>query len=125
MMALAMKTEASAHKLLCGEAVCDDATVRKLSAMSAILELACRRPDLRDELLRPFVEESDPDIGNAEPCNQLDEKLSETKLSNGPWDRLPSVFRPPPGLEDVVPMTAIRKQLPHLGHSLEAAHDMR
>jgi len=121
MMALAMKTKVSTHQLLHGEVACDDVVVRKLSAMCAILELACRRPELKDELLKPFLEESVLDMvtGYTETCNQLNNDPNETRLSNNPWDQLPPAFRPPPGLEDVVPMSAMVKPL---GHSF-AAHE--
>ena len=120
-MAFAPKTRLSTDQLLHSEVACNDVMVRKLSAMAAVLELACRRPELKDELLKPFLEESVLDMvpGYTETCNQLNNDPNETRLSNNPWDQLPPAFRPPPGLEDVVPMSAMVKPL---GHSF-AAHE--
>lgn len=116
MMALAMNTQTSVNQLLSGEAAYDDAVVRKLAAVCAILDLACRRPELKEELLKPFLEESVFKFvaGGADTCNQSDHDSDETEQSHNL-----AAFRPPPGLEDVVPMSAMLNQP---GRSLNAAH---
>jgi len=105
-MAFATKTRLSTDELLHSEVACND-----------VMELACRRPELKEELLKLFLEKSLV-AGYTEAHNQLDDDPHETGLSNNHWDQLPLAFRPPPGLEDVMPMNAT---VPPRGHSLFAA----
>jgi len=104
-----------------GEVPCDD-VVRKLSALCAVLELACQHPDLKEELLQPFLRDDllNPDSRDASPI-RLEQNTSTSTSTAGTKqcapdvapattvnDRvspdLPMTFRPPPGLEDLVPM---------------------
>lgn len=117
-MSVAWNSQDSENQLLQGKVGYDDAMGRKLSAVCAILDLACRRPELKDELLKPFLEESVFKFvaGGAETYNQSDNDLNETKLSHNL-----AAFRPPPGLEDVVPMSSMVNQPTHLMQRNEVA----
>lgn len=122
--AVASLSASIVNKSFADDAPCDD-LVRKLSAISAVLELACQRPELKEELLQPllgddlfdlasrdvttvrhFSSRSSSSVGTGQSAD--DAASTSTMDDTNPRDTLES-FRPPPGLEKVVPMHAVFK----------------
>jgi len=100
--------------VLAGETSCD-ALVRKLSAVHAVLELACQRPELKEELLDKLFQDEQPsrDTSPVRSTKNISNLLNSfgaaQQIAEG---KLALQFQSPPGLESVLPMTNSLEAIP-------------
>merc|ERR1712129_429111 len=107
---------------LVGEPSCD-ALVRKLSAVSAVLELACQRPELKEELLDTLLQDEQPSrdtspVRSTKDTSHLPNSFeAAAQIVEGQFGVR---FHSPPGLESALPMPNLLEATTNaLQHSLK------